>query len=69
MSKRPLLVRLDFNGPDEQLIEQITFGLLICTSENQDLEKSRSISNLRKFSGPANMDFFSRSPFKKEVDL
>ena len=33
------------------------FGLLICTliSENQGLEKS----NLRKISGPANLDFFS----------
>ena len=28
MSKRPLLVRLDFNGPDEQLIEQITLPYL-----------------------------------------
>ena len=28
-------------------------------SENQGLNKSRSISNLRKFSGPANLDFFS----------
>jgi hypothetical protein len=36
-------------------------ALLICTliSENQGLEKSRSISNPRKFSGPANHDFFS----------
>ena len=31
MSKRPLLVRLDFNGPDEQPIEQITLAHLICT--------------------------------------
>ena len=38
-----------------------TLGLLICTliSENQGLEKSRSASNLRKISGPANLDFFS----------
>ena len=37
-----------------------TISLLICTltSENQGLEKSRSYSNLRKFSGPANLDFF-----------
>ena len=37
-----------------------TIGLLICTliSENQGLEKSRSASNLRKISGPANLDFF-----------
>ena len=37
-----------------------TNGLLICTliSENQGLEKPRSSSNLRKISGPANMDFF-----------
>ena len=36
-------------------------GLLFCTliSENQGLEKSRSASNLRKISGPANLDFFS----------
>ena len=44
------------------------FGLLICTliSENQGLEKSRSASNLRKISGPANLDFFSRSPPRKK---
>ena len=32
------------------------FGLLICTSisENQGLKKSKSASNLRKNSGPAN---------------
>ena len=37
-----------------------TIGLLICTliSENQGLEKSRPASNLRKISGPANLDFF-----------
>jgi hypothetical protein len=36
-------------------------SFLICTliSENQGLEKSRSASNLRKISGPANLDFFS----------
>ena len=36
-------------------------GLLICTliSENQGLEKLRSVSNLRKISGPAHLDFFS----------
>ena len=36
-------------------------GLLICTliSENQGLEKSRSVSNIRKISGPAHLDFFS----------
>ena len=38
----------------------VIVGLLICTliSENQVLEKSRSASNLKKFSGPANLDFF-----------
>ena len=43
-------------------------GLLICTviSENQVVEKSISASNLRKFSGPANLDFFSRSPPRKK---
>ena len=37
-----------------------TYGLLICTliSENRGLEKSRSVSNLRKISGPTNLDFF-----------
>ena len=37
-----------------------TYSLLICTliSEDQGLQKSRSISNLRKISGPANLDFF-----------
>ena len=34
---------------------------LICTliSENQGLEKLRSVSNLRKISGPAHLDFIS----------
>ena len=34
--------------------------LLICTltSENLVLEKSRSVSNLGKISGPGNLDFF-----------
>ena len=42
-------------------------GFLICTliSENQSLEKSWSALKLRKISGPANLDFFSRSPPKK----
>ena len=36
-------------------------GLLICTliSENQGLEKLRSILNLRKISGLAELNFFS----------
>ena len=36
-------------------------AFLICTliSENQGLEKSRSVSYLRKISGPAHLDFFS----------
>ena len=39
----------------------LRIGHLICTliSENQDLDKLRSVSNLRKNSGPANLDFFS----------
>ena len=47
---------------------QFTLGLLICTliSKNPGLEKSRSASNLRKISGPANLDFFSRSPPRKK---
>ena len=38
-----------------------TNGHLICTliSENQGLEKLRSVSNLRKISGTAYLDFFS----------
>ena len=42
-----------------------TLDLLICTliSENQGLEKLRSVSNLRKISGHAHLDFFfSLSP-------
>jgi hypothetical protein len=37
-----------------------TISLLICAliSENQGLEKSRSVSNLRKISGPANLHSF-----------
>ena len=44
--------------------ETLTVGLLICTliSENQGLEKARSISNPRKISGSANLYFFFRSP-------
>ena len=36
-----------------------TTGLLICTliSEKQGLKKLRSVSNLRKISGPADLDF------------
>jgi hypothetical protein len=40
---------------------EVAFGLLIYTliSENQGLEKLRSVSNLRKISGTAYLDFFS----------
>ena len=40
---------------------QLIVGHLICTliSENQGLEKLRSLSNLRKISGPAHLNFFS----------
>ena len=40
------------------------FGLLICTliSENQGLEKLRSVSNLRKIPGPAHLIFFFSRP-------
>ena len=46
-------------------------GLLICTliSENQGLGKSRSVSNLRKFSGPANLDFFLGLHLEKKLGL
>ena len=38
-------------------------GLLICTliSENPGLEKSRSVSNLRKNSDPANLGLYYKS--------
>ena len=41
-------------------IQLNSLGPLICTliSENKVLEKSRSDSNLRKISGPANLNFF-----------
>ena len=41
-------------------INRVLSSLLICIliSENQGLEKSRSILNPRKVSGPANLDFF-----------
>ena len=43
----------------EQFIQ--TVGHLICTliSENQGIEKLRSVSNLRKISSPAHLIFFS----------
>ena len=39
----------------------VTSGHLICTfiSENQVFKKLRSVSNLRKISGPAHLIFFS----------
>ena len=41
-------------------LQHLCYDLFICTliSENQGLEKSRFYSNLRKISGPANLDFF-----------
>ena len=41
-------------------IQLVTFSHLICTfiSENQGLEKLRSVSNLRKISSPAHLIFF-----------
>ena len=49
----------------------IILGLLICTliSENQGLEKLRSVSNLRNISGPANLDFFLGLHLGKKLDL
>ena len=46
-------------------------GLLICTliSENLGLEKSRSVSNLRKISGPGNLDFFLGLHLEKKLCL
>ena len=38
-------------------------------SDNQGLEKSRSTSNLRKISVPANLDFFLGLHLKKKLGL
>ena len=49
------------NATREQVpIGHFTIGLLICTliSGNHGLENSRTDSNLRKISGPANLLFF-----------
>ena len=44
----------------ESIVRKPSFSLLICAliSENQGLEKSRSVSKLRKISGPLHLDFF-----------
>ena len=46
-------------------------GLLTCTliSENPGLQKLRSVSNSRKISGPANLDFFLGLHLEKTLDL
>ena len=51
-----IIVMASFKNP----LLKYSLGLLICTliSEKQGLEKLRSASNLRKISGPANLDFF-----------
>ena len=62
-SKETLLVNFNIQSLF-YIINEITEGLsnclLICTliSENPGLEKLRSDSNLRKISGPANLDYF-----------
>ena len=45
--------------------------LLICTLiyENQGFKKSRSVSKLRKISGPANLDFFQGLHLEKKLGL
>ena len=63
-SKSAPLLRRHFRSSSNSEFSFFTsssFGHLICTliSENQGLEKLRSISNLRKISGPAHMNFFS----------
>ena len=54
-----------------RLAKSIINGLFICTliSENQGLEKSRSASNLRIISVPANLDFFLGLHLEKKLDL
>ena len=48
-----------------------SLGLLICTliSENPGLQKSRYVSNRRKLSGPANLDFFLGLHLERKLDL
>ena len=38
-------------------------------SKNQGFEKSRSVSNIRKISGPANLHFFSGLHLEKKLYL
>ena len=49
----------------------LSLGHLFCTliSENQGLQKLRSISNLRKISGPAHLSFFSTPDFFFSLSL
>ena len=49
----------------------LLLGLLIYTliSENQGLQKSRSVSNLRKISDPANLVFFPGLHLEKKLGL
>ena len=57
---------------DTEKCLKMTVSLLICTLiyENQGLETSRSALNLRKISGPANLDFFlGLAPRKKTINL
>ena len=44
-----------------------SYGLLICIliSENQGLEKSRTVSKFWKISGPADLEFFKVSTYNK----
>ena len=59
------------SSSDNRIYAIMTGSLLMCTliSENLGLEKSRSASNLRKISGSANLDFFSRSPPRKKSQI
>ena len=55
------IVQRHWNKTSQQSVLLLILGLLICTliSENQGLEKLRSVSNLRKISGPEHLIFFS----------
>ena len=62
-SKETLLVNFNIQSLFyiiNEITEGLSNGLLICTliSENPGLEKLRSILNLRKFLGPAQLNFF-----------
>ena len=55
-----------FRSISRKIISPLIWTLI---SENHGLQKSRSDSNLRKISGPANRDFFLGLHLEKKLDL